>query len=518
MAQEAGFLDSLGIGSRDEKDIVTAQRDKLRNDIERAREAQGRTGGRAIAGLLGGAGNILKNRSFRGTGQAVAQAHANVTDRDVAQATGISVDQLKGRREMRKLSQEVNSGSFADRIALARKIADIANRSGDSEVLGSALKRISDLKTEKTEFDKLKAETSSAESKAREDSTVDAWLDGEDVTGTMARDENGRRGLNIADENGVIQFEPWGERLTRTDPDANIGVQKSDSEIVRQHLGAARFNEVRESVLANRTTVRKYDSILSMMLEASEDDNISAVVGRAGPVISVLDNFVRGLRGVLKSFVPNSVFDKDSEILGRWRNKAKNPNDSIWDQVQLPAYVQEDSAQAQNYRSQIIELAYLAARAAEPGNGRLSDTDIENALKKLGAESGNPQVMFRRSMEIVISGSREVDDRLEGHYQSFDRRNGTKVPNADVDRILGGTGLKEYRKDTEKLYKKFNVSVTEDGRAVFNDPIGADVQPKDDLRIDNRADLPVQGQQLPIIEDEQANTILDLILAPSLEE
>jgi len=306
--------------------------------------------------------------------------------------------------------------------------------------------------------------------------TVQAFLDGKPVEGILAS-ADGVKGLQIANKQGQVQFVPWGERLTRTDPTGGRAPGKSDDEHVSSVLGRKEFNTVRASINANIGVVRRYDAVLSSLRDAAEAGNIQEVVGQAGKTITMIDNFVRGLRGTLQAFIPGDTFFKDTNLIDRWKGHANNPNAAIWDLIQLPEWTRNSAAQAQNYRAQIIELAYLSARAAEPSNRGLSDNDIQNALKRLGAESGNPAVMFRRSMEIVASGSTEVDDRLKGHYTAYQRRDGSFISDEAIDRILGGALLGEYRAGIKALYKKFDVTITDDNRAIFGKPIDADVNP-----------------------------------------
>ena len=174
--------------------------------------------------------------------------------------------------------------------------------------------------------------------------------------------------------------------------------------------------------------------------------------------------------------------------------------------IELPQWAREQSESAQNYRAQVIELAYIAARAAEPSNRGLSDKDIQAALEKLGASSGNPMVMFRRSMEIVASGSRIIDDELETHYGQK-RRDGTVISDADVDVIFAGRLLGQYRRGLKDLYEKFEVDLIDDGRAVFRNPIDITVNPIETDQSPARA-----AGDLPDVTDEEYNAALEGLL------
>jgi hypothetical protein len=450
--------------------------------------------------------SVVRNRSLSGFGQAASEAHSQATDRDVAEATGISVAQLQGRREIRQLAGSSSAeGTYEDRINLARKIADIANQSGDSEILGSALRRITELRTEQEEFGKLQAQTTKQESDAELSDVVTAFRNGKAVDGTLARDENNTKGLNIARADGTVEFVPWGPGLTRNDPTGGRAPGKSDTELLSSALGKKDFSKVRSVVQANVSVVRKYDAVLSGLKDAAVRGNVQEIVGDAGKTIAFMDNTVRSIRGVLEAFVPGDTFAEDSDLLDKYRGHANRPNDAIWERIQLPEWAQESSAQAQNYRAQIIELAYLSARAAEPSNRGLSDNDIKNALLRLGAGSANPAVLFRRSMEIVATGSNDVDDILQGYYGSIERRDGTFISDEKIDRLMGGKALTSYRENIAKLYGKFDVTIGDDGRATFAEPVDVDVQP---IRSDGAGG---QEDVLPNVTDEEYNQSLDVL-------
>ncbi len=177
-AQQPGFLQSIGMTGEDERDLVNAMRAKQqtrqRNDAINA----GKKLGIGLAGLAKGVVNAAQDRSFENFGRNVSEGSKEASDRDTAQALGLTIQQVEGRREIRQLTgiRAGNEGSFAARISLAKKIAAIANRSGDTEVLAGALKKIDDLRRDQTEFRKLQAETVEAEQESLERELVDLGL------------------------------------------------------------------------------------------------------------------------------------------------------------------------------------------------------------------------------------------------------------------------------------------------------------------------------------------------------
>lgn len=56
---------------------------------------------------------------------------------------------------------------------------------------------------------------------------------------------------------------------------------------------------------------------------------------------------------------------------------------------------------AEQYWANVMELAYLDARLQEPSNRGLSDKDIENALRRIGAATANPASFAQRQLTLL---------------------------------------------------------------------------------------------------------------------
>lgn len=56
---------------------------------------------------------------------------------------------------------------------------------------------------------------------------------------------------------------------------------------------------------------------------------------------------------------------------------------------------------SEQYWANVMELAYLDARLQEPSNRGLSDKDIQNALKRIGAATANPASFAQRQLTLI---------------------------------------------------------------------------------------------------------------------
>ena len=515
MAEQPGFLGTLGISPVDERDAVQAQRDALATQRQQRMQALGAQTGRGVAGLIGGAVGAARGQGF---GASAQRAHASATDRDVAQQTGMTVEQLQARREIRKLTSN-NDGepSFESRSKLLREIITIANNAGDSELVGNALRQLSVIKTEEQEFKKLKGQAD-AESAGGTIAGLVTGYDhnkgGEAFEGTLGVDENGRGGLNTV-MNGQNVFRPWSDEFSRSKPtsekDTRLGA--TTSKLIQKSMSAKDFSGLRNSIVANSGVIDRYNRMLSTLTQAANDGNVQSIIGDAGGTIRWFDNKIRGFQGVLRQFSPLTTDshkkggDDGNEVFTSRSQRQNNRNDPFWDLIALPEHTQMDAAQAGVFKGQIMDMAYLIARAAEPSNRGLSDNDIKAALVKFGADSGNPAVMMRRAMQIILDGSREIDRRLATVYTTVDRplKGGLseKIPNHEIDRVMGGEGLIQYRSDVTNLFTKFGATALGSTDILIDTPLDADVNPEDDTKF-----LTPGDDGLPALSPEEEQDIL----------
>lgn len=470
---EKGFLEGLGLNSRDEADVVSAERDSLLNKVEAARRAQGRTAGRGLAGLISGAGSIITNRSFKGVGAAIGKGFKEAKEADVARATGLTVEQLRGRREIRNLRSTGVEGSFASRINLAKRIASIANRSGDTEIVGKALKRVTDLRTEQEEWDKLQAETTIKEIEADVEDITDAFYDGEPMTGVNAEDEDGNKGLNFVLD-GKDVFRKYGDVLKR-----DLGDLLIPSEVLRKQVTTKAKNELRSLVAVSAQHLRKSKRVMSMLVDANIIGNLPETLSTAGAFDIWIDRTTANIGGIVGVVAGASTWAKDKLAHKDWRGykawteSARKGQGDIWDKLVLPAFARQTAAAAENYRSQILDLAYLAARLAEPSNRGLSDKDIQAALVRIVGDSANPQTIMTRFAEHVVDGAVNLQVMLSSHYGSY----GPNVTDEDVDLFFGGEALKQYRRDIFDMGIAFGFTSDNNGRITFGTTIDQAQQP-----------------------------------------
>ena len=120
----------------------------------------------------------------------------------------------------------------------------------------------------------------------------------------------------------------------------------------------------------------------------------------------------------------------------------------------------------------------MAARLAEPSNRGLSDKDIEAALTRISGDTSNPQQIMNRFMTIVYDSSMDLEDRLSSYYNAIDVAGLSEEENRKaIDKYFGGELISTYRNKRAKLFEDFGVTVDPYGRPIFENVLGAQVNP-----------------------------------------
>lgn len=432
MAESQGFLDGLGIGSADEKDILAAQRNSAFGGNAARQRALGQQGASAVGGVLHAVHGLLtganQGRSVRGVLKNLSAGATNVTDHQAAAASGITVEQMRGRRRMRALSEGNSAGDApARRIRLLRQIIQIANRSGDTEVMASALAQIQVIKVEELEFEKLQEEVNQSrietlddEDNLREEQEVKAFYNGKAVLGIRLPGPLKERGLQLPD---VAEFVPWGVNLTKHDPDAGKEGESLDK-TYRNVWNSKERSAIRDKVMIAKTTLRKIARPLEQLVEAVKRGTAASILGGAGKAEPWGVEGFRTMRTIVSDTF-NVLTGKDKrrevntkEAIERWKSgdytltnggDIENPLANL----KLPDWVVEQTASAQIYRANIIDLAYILARMREPSNRGLSDNDIKLAMAALVTDSNDPEAILRRFGELIFDNYQDLFNQLE---------------------------------------------------------------------------------------------------------
>ena len=532
---DKGFLEEIGVGSVDERALARQARMAQKNGFAQL----GMGARRGLGAIVGGAAGLISGdnyadpegrggRSFRGLLANMGAGAVTMEDIDSATAAGISLNDLYARRKIRNVlgseqySPLEGESDLDTRERMARRAAEIAAASGSPALQAQALEAITRLREERMEFEKLKTEQEQAELNLVDDSIKTGWYkDGTSATGNL-KFQDGVWGLAMSDGAGGIRFEPFNETFSLED-DTDAITKETPDQRMRKAFGKGHVDETRSMVQANAQAMRKIGRVTASVKSYVDAGIDEAVLGNSGRLVTWIDNGVRNIRGVLGTFMPmgkekgtSAAIDREADPEGRrsnrnggwsgwnsWYSRANDPEDSIWSQFNLPEWAQGVSAEAQEHRAQILELAYMAARLAEPSNRGLSDKDIEAALARIAGDTSNPQQLLRRFVTIAADAALDLEDRLDSYKQAI-----PGIGDEVVDQYFGGKLLTQYRQRRQKLYDDLGVTFDEHDRPIFGEVVDTQFSPEGNLQTEGAPVYSIEG-----LDDEAAqDAVIDDIL------
>lgn len=438
------------------------------------RNPLGRGAGLALAGLLRGFVDRKENGGF-----SFKKGVQGYQDRVAAQGADLPYDTYQTRRE---ILEEMNRQDFGDKsqienqIAMSEWVVRKASEKGDSSLMAQALQKVDQLRREKEEWDALQSSRVSKsiidKAEADEAGVFDVYLKGETKprAAKFEKREDGSTGVTYINDEGQATFAPVGQ-YSREDPNSLKGDDEPLDVRMRRTMKSGELERIKNKIVTGLGATRKFDRVMSSMTDLYKHGGVEQVISSSGQAVRAVTDLYRNIRGFAGAFISNDE-DRKSGILTRWLRLANDPNDPIWKQLGLSDELLRTGAEATQHRARIMELAYMAARLAEPSNRGLSDKDITNALDRIAGNTTNPQVMLRRFIELMADGYEEVDDELLAWHGMFN-----PYTDDEIDQVLGGAALPKFRQKMGTLYKKYDVSFDDSGRARFADPIDADIQP-----------------------------------------
>lgn len=476
MATDPGFLASLIGTDVDERAVFEAQR---REAYKSGRGtnidyAAGQQASPLLRGVLSGIGGLLSGkapnaekggRSFSGFGQNFAEGMQTREDELIAQANGISPNELRSRRAIRKelaTTDIKDDGSYDARIKLAGKAAKIAQANGDFAGMARALSQIDFLRKEEIAFQQLQDKESRTKEQFGRESVQDVWIDGQKTTGQQGVGPDGKtRGVWTTDPTtGQPVFKPVGTYFLKDVTGGTGAGYQGIEKFALQIANKSDWDKTRKQIVAGRDHTRKVRRVFDQLSELKKSGLVESVQGGSGTVLAGVDNFVKNLKGVVKPFLTGGAgadnegryyVDRNGNARGirAWMNAAVgDENHGLWNALELPENVKKASHEAQIYRAQIMELAYMAARLAEPSNRGLSDNDVQNALIRIAGGTSDMGVILERFMEMQYDAAYSLEDSLDSYEEAFTNAGYTSE---EFESYLGGEALRNYRNDLDDL-------------------------------------------------------------------
>jgi hypothetical protein len=451
MANNKGLFDELGIGSADERAILEAQRGQAGSTTQQGYRALGRQASPLIYGAANALGGLVTGkedgRSLKGAGRNFRTGAMAQDEKMVADAAGLTVEQMRARREVRKLTSEFDDdGSFEKRIALLRKIASTANRYGDAETVSAALRKLTEVEKERSEFAKLGLAN---EKEARQQSMEkEIGLEAELVDGGKGKAVRINEGPDAGKYLFIQAGEPdqvvrGGDLLIEgvTNPTKLSALDAKRNTVeywaAKNGAGQGQIAKMRAGMDSMRENTQIVSNIAGLLTTANDPQGILATQGKAAIAADKSISFVESVSnmatdprlpqnniaaqtaitwddgsgpkrisaaGQRQRFMSVAGNRKDDGILlgilnsiaGERGAEALNSLDDY-----LPPNIRGNARLAEQYWANVMELAYLDARLMEPSNRGLSDNDVKMALKRIGADTANPISFAERQLTVI---------------------------------------------------------------------------------------------------------------------
>jgi hypothetical protein len=468
MADDPGFMEQLTGSAGDDEQEMWAYMDQIEgNDTFNVSYGLAKRGGTkfgaAAAGLIGGAFGRQEGESY---GEAARRINQKAVDSAVARNKGISIEDVQGRRAVRKALTEMevtNTGTPEARLQMAMKAAEVANQHGSPEQKMRALTMVDQLKKEVEEWRKLELANEAAELENAENELVTGFdSEGNPMTGILKK-KDGIAGMDTAQG-----WRPFDESFSLHNPKdgRRLGGMAEVHKRINDATTPSYLNKIREQASGAMSALVKTDRVLDTLTDLWEKGGVGAVMSESGKALVAVDNFVRNATGFVESFASDGRSQHNNDLKATILNQVREGTGWLLNLIELPEGVKRGSAAAQQHQAAIMEMAYMAARLAEPSNRGLSDNDIANALKRIAGGTSNPQVMARRFLEMQADAAAELDFTL-GYFKGGAL--GDDITDDMVDRALLGKSFENYQREKKRVFEKYGVQIDGAGRAVFEE-------------------------------------------------
>lgn len=181
--------------------------------------------------------------------------------------------------------------------------------------------------------------------------------------------------------------------------------------------GTTGLRNAREQLQGVRKQAQITDGIIDIFDNIAErGEEPGQVLATSGKLVAFASNIRNTIKSVTSVFGPDVADPEDGEVVRRFNPQADGTetlknlglDKSV---IQIPDDLQ--GAEAAQYISATVQMAYALARANEPGARQLSDTDFKNAIITIGANAADP----KRLMGVI---GQRINEGLSAAGHSFD--------------------------------------------------------------------------------------------------
>ena len=496
-----GLFDELGIGAADEQALLEQGRQQVGSRLFNQQRMLGQQASPLVRGVAAAAGGLVSGendgRSFRGVGQNFVRGGQAQQDKMAADAGGITVEQLRARREIRKLSSNfVDDGNFDKRIATLKQIAATANKHGDLQTMAAALRKVTEVEAEKLEHEK--AGLTNADTKRTQDMEKEIGLEAELLGGGKGKAVRINEGVDTGKYLFIEAGKP--DQIVRggdlkiagvTNPEARaLTAGERNRETVeywaaKNGATSGQIAKMRANMNSMSENTQIVANIADNLLAANDPQGILSVAGKAAIAADKSVSFVESVsstladprapespitwngkkttaKGQRAQFVNSAK--KEGALLGMLNSIAGEKGLAEFADLNdfLPPNIRGNALAAEQYWANVMELAYLDARLMEPSNRGLSDNDVKMALKRIGADTANPESFATRQIQVIDTKLLPAIDNLGSDFSVP-----ADIESVDATDVANFVYTRERRqaiRDTLLMARQKLIDVMEQGR------------------------------------------------------
>lgn len=408
------------------------------------------------------------DQNYRRLGMAIGKLFTKGKDVEIPEPVeqGFEVVESAQRRfnQLRTDSPELWGGMTAEDKALTyrRFLADSAAEVGNADLATSLNDEYTDAfnarMKEKEELRKLGIETDDSleqlnqrtyENNLKRDIGVPVAgfpLNSDDPNTARAGTQLPDNSFRYEDASGRVRIVPpgqWSSTRPQRPPAGRSGSGGNSGRWTTTNEGRI----MRDDIVNTTTQLRVGMEMFNLMSTMAQEYGSIEFLSSAGDITTFLNRFIGNVASLTRTgremAIPftNSEGDKvgninpqDNRSLTRFIN---HPSNRTW-MEELDAdfnestHLGETFRSAEEWKANVVRLAYARARAREPGARQLSDNDIQQARAELGAMTTDPE-SFRR---IMLGG-------LGGDLEKLEQRLNL-IPDADREGMFGQKGLDDY--------------------------------------------------------------------------
>jgi hypothetical protein len=170
------------------------------------------------------------------------------------------------------------------------------------------------------------------------------------------------------------------------------------------------------------------DNFVELVEEAGGDISAAAgALGTSGDIARATRNTTQALNGVLRFLGGfTGVRGEDGQqVVGSGKGLGGLVNSEFGQRlrgmVALPPQIANDAEKAEEFQSMVIRMGYMNSKALDP-RAIVTDRDLENSVRSLGAQSGNPRtilaILRQQLGESTALVERDIDS-IEGRAESL---------------------------------------------------------------------------------------------------